>query len=388
MNAIFMSLSRNRLLALFAISALVISSFGYVFTRHAGAADMLEVSDTLSDSDLGVGSNHTVRFAVPSGIPESGTFTITLEEEFNSTSSPLDLEDFDVATGTALTENTLDYNCSGSAHMSVATSTTANTFTFTVCLGNGGAIPAGGTTTVEIGTNATTTGTGDTQIVNPLVADSYDVTIQTSAGDVSKTLVAIIDDVVVTAAVDPTLTFVISGLPEGITINGSGTLTGTTTTATSLPFGVLAPGTPVTMAQRLQVTTNAVNGFSVTLNQDQALTSSSGATIDSFTDGGASSTPASWQAPSGYLDNDATYGHMGITSEDSTLTGGDVFGVDLWVGDFINNPREVMAATSTSDGLTTDLGSTTVGFQAEVMAYQEAGTYYTANLTYVATPVF
>ena len=80
---------------------------------------------------------------------------------------------------------------------------------------------------------------------------------------------------------------------------------------------------------------------------------------------------------------------MGITSEDESLSSAGVeFYNDLWAGDFVGNPREVMYHDGPADGATVGIGSTTVGYQVEITDFQEAGTDYTANLTYVATPTF
>ena len=184
------------------------------------------------------------------------------------------------------------------------------------------------------------------------------------------------------------MTFIIYGLAAGTNPNGTPTTTVTASTATTLPFETLASGISKTLAQSLSVATNARNGYMVTLNQNQNLTSSTGADINTFIDDSGLVAPALWQGPAGTIGTDTTYGHMGITSEDSTLSNGDNFGANLWAGNFVNNPREVMYHDEPSDGIEVDTGSTTVGFQAEIMAFQEAGTDYEAVITYVATPVF
>ena len=204
--------------------------------------------------------------------------------------------------------------------------------------------------------------------------------------DTGQARVAIIDDVVVTASVDTTLTFTITGVAIDTVVNGSATTTGTTT-ATSIPFGTLSPGTTYRMAQDLSVSTNASNGFTVTVVADQTLTSGSGADINTFVNGDSTSTPIAWQSPAGTLGDDTTYGHWGVTSADSDLNG-DEFGTDLYAGNFLSAPREVFAHTGPADGSTADQGQTRVGYQIEVDNLQEAGTDYTATLTYVATPTF
>ena len=377
----------NKYVTAVVMLAIVMWSFGFpTWVPFSDAAALTNVSDTLSDSDSGVSSDHTIVFTNPTAIAEGDTITITFPGQFNTSTSTatLALNDFDVAT---TSEYTIAANCGGSERMSVATS--GNTLTFTVCAGDGGAIPANGTTTIEIGTNATAApGTGNNQIINPIAINSYEITIVTSSGDTGATRVAIIDDVVVTASVDTTLTFTVGGMNAGSSVNGSPTTTATATTPTTLPFETLAADTSKTLAQSLQVTTNAANGFTVTANMNQNLTSSTGADIDRFIDDAGTAVPAAWAGPTGTLGSENTYGHMGITTEDSSLAGGDDFGADLWAGNFVNNPREVFYNDGPSDGVTANQGSTTVGYQAEIMAFQEAGSDYTATITYVATPIF
>ena len=67
-------------------------------------------------------------------------------------------------------------------------------------------------------------------------------------------------------------------------LNGDAVTTSAGATATELPFGTLASGTPVVLGQALTVSTNAKNGFSVTVEADQPLQSSTGGDIDYFKD--------------------------------------------------------------------------------------------------------
>jgi hypothetical protein len=88
-----------------------------------------------------------------------------------------------------------------------------------------------------------------------------------------------------------------------------------------------------------------------------------------------------------------TYGHFGITSEDSTLNpaspgGADRFGTQLYAGNFSTSTLEVFYHNGPADGATADIGETDVAYHIEIMSLQEAGTDYTATLTYVATPIF
>jgi len=205
--------------------------------------------------------------------------------------------------------------------------------------------------------------------------------------DSADTRVAIIQDVSVTASVDTTLTFTVSGVAAGQPVNGDAVTTADISTATSVPFGTLTVGTPSVMAQDLAVTTNASNGFVVTVSADQALSSATGADIDTFIDGASTAVPAAWQSPAGTFGTENTYGHMGITSEDADLNS-DEFGSALYAGDYVASAREVFSHTGPADGGTANQGATRVGFKVEIDALQEAGNDYSATLTYVATPTF
>ena len=98
--------------------------------------------------------------------------------------------------------------------------------------------------------------------------------------------------------------------------------------------------------------------------------------------------PLGWAPPAGTNGNTDTYGHWGITTEDVTLSDNDSFGNALYVGNFINNPREIMYATSSADGTTAHIGATRVGYKMEITFMQEAGNDYSTTLTYIATPMF
>ena len=376
----------HKIAAIILAIALLMWSMGFpAWTTRAHAASLTWISDVISDSAPGVAANHTIQFTTPTGVPADGTtITITLPIDFNVSTSSLDFNDFDMDNGSG--DLTLAASCGGVGD-DIGVGISGQVITLTVCSGESGAIAANGTTTIEIGTNATAGASGTHQITNAGNVGSYNVDIGGTQTDSANTEIAIIDNVLVTAAVSTTFTFVVSGLPAGYTINSSPTTTTDVTTATTLPFGNLTAGISKTLAQRLNVTTNARNGFVVTANQDQNLTSSTGADIDSFANDGASSTPAAWEGPAGFLNDENTYGHMGITSSDSDLNGGE-FATDKWAGDFVGNPREVFSNDGPSDGIADDIGSTTVGFQVEIMSFQEAANDYTATLTYVATPTF
>ncbi|MCA9357671.1 hypothetical protein KC902_00230 [Candidatus Kaiserbacteria bacterium] len=366
-------------------TAIIFWSLGLPTFRFAEAANVTTFSNTLSSSAPAAAADHTIAFTTPTGVANGETITVDFSDGPFVVGS-VDFTDIDVATSSG--EFSLAADCSGSEMASAAFSGT--TLTITMCAGDGSLIAANGTTTIEIGTNATNQTLGDQQLTNP-AAGSYEINLTAGSVDTGATRVAIVETVTVTASVDTQFTFTVTGVAGGQTVNGE--TTGGTTTATTIPFGQLEIDTASTAAQDLVVVTNARNGFVVTVEADQQLTSSNGADIDSFRNGNGDTTPTAWEAPSQTLGDEDTYGHWGITSDDDTLTSGltNPFNVGSGGDRFaavLTTPTEVFRHTGPSNGTTQGEGTTRVGYKVEVSSLQEAADDYTATLTYVATPVF
>lgn len=358
--------------------ALLLWSTGLpTFFRLAEAASITSASDTLSNSAPSVVSNHTIQFTTPNGMQLGETFTITLPAGFDFDS--ITLSDVDLAS------TSIDQTLAVSAGAGTwGVGTTSQVMTFTTPTD----ILVGSSTVLEvkIGTNATG---GANQITNP-TSGPHLILIGGTMQDSGSMMVAIIDEVVVSASVNTSLQFAVSGLTAGASLQqGSPTTTDDTTTATTLPFGTLAIGVSETLAQDLAVTTNASNGFSVTVEQTTALQSSTGDDIDGFIDGSNTETPTAWQSPGGLIADENTYGHWALTSNDATTTRASEFsdGGDLWASGS-TTPIVVMGHTGPSDGTTEGEGLTRVGYQIEISALQEAGGDYTTTLRYIATPTF
>ncbi len=364
--------------------AILFWSLGLPAFRFAEAANVRLVSDTLSDSAPSVPSNHTISFVTPTGVANGQSIVI------NFSNGPFALgavafDDVDITDdGTDLS---IGAGCGGAEE--VGFSTTTNTITLQFCPGDGASLPANGTTTIQIGTNATFGATGNAQLTNPAVG-SYEIDVTAGAADSGSTRVAIISPVVVTAAVDTSFTFTVAGVATG-TVNQEA-ITGSTS-ATSIPFGVLTQGSATTSAQQLSVSTNASYGFAVTVQVSQQLLSSTGADIDGFIDGAYTNTPVAWVPPTGTISDENTWGHWGLTTEDASLTAGltdpfDAGGTGQLFVSASTTPVEVFRHNGPSDGVTPNVGRTRVGYKVEISPLQEAGNDYTATLTYVATPVF
>lgn len=383
-------------LAFLLIVSLLVWALGFpLWINYVHGAALTSVKDTLSDSDLSVAANHTISFVTQSAISASSTIVVTFDGAFQSTSTPAfantDANDYDIASSSVDLIIRVVGACtggSGAAEFEITSISSANVFTFTHCNGTDD-LASGATVEIEIGTNATNGGTGDSQLVNPGVAQSYIVTIDAPSGTDSADLrVAIIDDVTVTASVDTSLTFTISGVASGqTTANDEGGTTDVTTTSTTIPWGTLSITASSTARQDLTVATNATNGFTVTLQFDQALTSSGGADIDFFKDASGEATPVAWTSPAASLTTgENTYGHMGFTSADDLNA--SEFGTALYAGNATSSARAIFSHTGPADGATANIGKTEIGFKIEIDALQEAGTDYIAQLTYVATPTF
>lgn len=389
----------QRSIAIVTILALLAWSLGLPAWLHkAEATGLVQVSDTLSDSDLGADAAHRIKFTMPNGLLSNGVDNMNIRVSFDPTNLAFDFTGFtsgDVVIVSGATQRANSGACTGANGEMYAT-VGADVIDFTACPND--TIASSTTLIIDVGTT-----TGGNLINNPASATSSVIQIagfDSGAGviagsDSGDTRVVIIDDVTVTAAVDTIFTFTINGVPSGTTVNDDVTTTSGTSTATTVPFGIIAPGVAKLMAQRLTVDTNALNGFSVTVFADQTLTAGNNATIDTFINGAATASSTVWQGPAGTMGVTTTYGHWGLTSDDNAVSGASTTkwgnSQAQYQGNFVgvNNPVEVFyhnAAVTSNAGM--GIGSTTVAYKVEITALQEAAKDYTATLTYIATPVF
>ena len=388
-----------RAIAVVTAIALLAWTIGLPALIHKAQAGGLDtVSDVMSDTDLGLDSTHSVTFTTVTELTATDLIRIT----FDPTDGDYDF-DFtsvaaaDVASSTTHNVHTAIGSCAGPGTVIDFfvnnVDTTNDYIEYEVCTGD--TVPAATEINFYIGATGATN-----YINNPNTAGSYVININTTDAslvtkDDADTRVAIIDDVLVTASVDTIFTFSIVGVVQGTSVNGDPIATTGTTTATTVPFGIVAPNTDYLLAQILDVSTNAQNGYAVTVFADQTLTAGNGATIDPFVDGAPVASTTPWVNPSGTLGNDLHYGHWGITSADdvvSSSTRPGLWGdgaVPWYTGNFVQNPVEVLyhdepVLTTSGNGV----GSTTVAYKLRITNLQEAAKDYTATLTYIATPVF
>ena len=343
--------------------------FRYIGTVHA--ASLTNISDTLSDSRPGFGANHTITYINPSSTLAGQTISYTFDPNTSLFGGISNVTSTNV-TSTSMTIVTV---CSGGSNR-VTVSSTPTTVTFTVCTGN---TVNSGTITLNILNNV---------ITNPTSTGSYIIRIGGTQSNGGDTRIAIVNAVNVTASVATTFTFTVAGLATSTSLGNNATTTGLSTSS-SLAFGTISPNTHAELGQQLTVTTNATNGFAVTVHEDQDPTSNTGNKIHLFPNSFATPTPISWASPSGTINSNITYGHFGITSDDTSGTVNFGSSTPLYAGSF--NPTStltVFAWTGPADGVTQNVGTAKVAYRIEISPLQPAANDYTDNIIYVATPVF
>lgn len=156
------------------IAVLVTTIITAVSTQAATLTQANDYPGTLQTSQA---TNHYLVFTSPSGVAEGETITIEFASLFDTSSITED--DVDLADDSA--DLTTAPDCSGSEQASVTIA--ADVLTFTICSGDGGAIAASSEVAVEIGTNATASGTGSHQVTNPANLGTYFVSIAGTFGD-------------------------------------------------------------------------------------------------------------------------------------------------------------------------------------------------------------
>lgn len=345
--------------------------FFQIKTTHAGT--LYNISDTLSNSTPASPAVHTISYLSNSPVAAGKTIKITFDPDTNAFGGIQNVAMSDIQ----FTGATLVGSCSGiSDQVTLSTSTAPgdNSIIFTVCPSN---TVASGTKTIAI---------GNSKIINPSGIQSYVIRLGGTMPDGGDTRVVILTAIKTQASVATNFAFSIGGVATNTAINGV-TTTGATA-STNMAFSTLSPNSPEVLGQTLSVTTNAPNGFSVTVHEDQDLTSGNGNTIHLFKDGNATTTPSSWVAPLGIAGETNTYGHIGVTTDDATLDGGAFVGAKFAGGFQSTSSLVVFSFTGPADGSTQNIGMVSVAYQIEISPLQAAGSDYTNNLIYVATPMF
>lgn len=344
------------------ISAVALVAFvlGMFSPLTATAASLSSQSDVMSRLKVSTLSDHTIKFVTPTGLTAGQTITVTFPAGF--TMGTFNVNNVDLATGASCSsissERTLAASASGAtwgvAQAGQVITLTSGTDTIT----------AGHCVEIQIGSNATSGGSGSTQITNPVTANTYLISIGGTFADSGSMSVAIItdDQVVVTATVDQALSFSISDNSIGF-----GTLTaGGTRYAT----GTSGQGTEPTNAHDIAASTNASGGYNITIVGN---TLTSGANTISAISGGPTALSTGTE-------------QFGIRT---TVASGSGTVASPFNGSSGNYGFSTTPTTPVNFASATGVSTTTynVNYAANISGSTEAGTY-TATLTYVATATF
>lgn len=357
-----------RAIALIAGLAILLWSLGLPSLQFARAASVSLFSDTLTDSSPSAASDHIVAFTMSdtgSVASSGGTIDITFPGTFSFGS--LAITDVSINVGGSNDDANWTVSLPG-----------GNVVRLTA--GAGGGVASSEAVIVSVGTSTAN------QISNPSSEGTYDITVAAGT-DTGTTKVVIMSSVQVTASVDTVFTFAVAGVNAGVTINTGETTTGTTS-STSIPFGKLQNGSATTSAQQLSVVTNASNGYTVTVQTDGPLESTTGGIIDGYSS--ESDSPLAWTAPTPDVNDATTWGYWGVTSDDATTTSrsSQFSGNSATYIAASTTPRVVMEHNGPANGSGTGIGTTYVGYKVEISALQEAGDDYSTTITYIATPTF
>lgn len=210
-------------------------------------------------------------------------------------------------------------------------------------------------------------------------------------GETSIGKIALTESVLVTATIDPTITFYIDAIGTSVPgFNRCGaTLSGgaNNTTATSVNFGSISLGQFNTLAQRFTCSTNALSGYVVQVFESAPLTTinigSTSFIPDTTCDSGCTiDTPGLWatevsSSQFGYSLEDILGSPVAFTYGDMGDFNSKPFGVGY------NNARPIMSYTSTP--ATEDQAY--ICYRITASNFQEAGTYQN-QINFIATATF
>jgi hypothetical protein len=187
-------------------------------------------------------------------------------------------------------------------------------------------------------------------------------------------------DATYTVEEDPSLVFSVSGMPAGTTENG---ITSTfTANATNLQFQDLQVGSVIYLMQKLSITTNAPDGYTIYVETVGSIQSSDGFRI--FSPFGATdatwSTPKPWMTPTGII-TDSNSGWIGANTSDTRVSGWGSATGDF--GPVSSIPHPVAYSSGPDRG-----GSTIYVTYAMGVNSLQAAEDYNGSLIYFVQPIY
>lgn len=222
------------------------------FLNHTVKAGLVSnFSDELSTQVISSAANHNINFTISSSFTPGDTLEIFFESDFDI--SAIDYTDIDFMDDSVDLVLGASPGTGGGSAIGVGVS--GQTITFTQNDTN--TVAADSVVTIEIGTNTDSQTTGDQQIYNPSIANTYKISLSGTFGDMGTISVVILssDSFSLQAEIVPTLGFLIRNEnDDGNTTSCSlGTITN---------FGVSQ------CSYRLAAETNAYSGFQIYIQAD------------------------------------------------------------------------------------------------------------------------
>lgn len=257
----------KKIISSIAIFSFVLSTTGVLNPSFAMAASVSQASATFGRLKASTPADSVIiQFVSPTGIQTGGGDTITLEFSSDFTVAAVAAANFDIGLGNSGTCSSATYT-----DETVALAPTASAWgvgvsgnTITLSPDTDVTLTAGYCIQIEMGTAATTGGTGSAStITNGAVDDDDAITIGGAFGDSGIITVDIVDDdqVTVTATVNQTMTFDLD----------TATSDSETNTPYSVPLGVLSPSSVTVSGGSVNMIiaeggTNASGGMNITVN--------------------------------------------------------------------------------------------------------------------------
>lgn len=366
----------------------------YVVPTTADAASITSAKATFGRLKASTASNSVVvEFVTPTGIQTGGADTITLTFSADFTLASEAAANFDIGLGDSGTCSTASYTDEIVALTPSATDwgvdVTGQVITFSPETDD--TLTAGFCIRFEMGTAATTGGTGSAStITNGAVDDDDTIAIAGVFGDTGTLDIPIVDDdqVTVTANVNSSITF-------DLDTTSSDTCS---TTETATPYSV-ALGTVTTTDSKVSGATDTINHICVDLD-----TNASGGAIITVKNANGASGLVSTSVPADDIDSsDGSIGdgteNYGLcivsasattgTLDDSELGGYD--GDTCAANSETNNVQALSTTPETmfdTNGAPIAAGRGQIAVNASITGVQPAHADYTDTLTFIATGTF
>ncbi len=353
-------------------------------------------SDTLSNSLPSATSNHTVAFTINNSLDTVGsTATDTLAIEFPSDFDLTNIfcKDVDISFGGTATSiagyfgnRATSQDCPGSAtSWGLFISTSTNAITFYTPTSVATYVATGTPVQITIGSNATFQDTGSAWITNSSSARVYTISVGGTFGGSGNILVSINSAVSVQVAVAESLAFTVSSVKAvNCTADDGATVSAVDTSPTSVPLGTLFPvNTFFTGCQDLVVSTNAGNGYSVTVQEQTLMHTLGGFTFPQTTCDGAActlTTAAAWTNPANNGFGHTCFNQDGNHDCASTYSSGTKFRPTANVA--AGDAAETVMSSSTPATVTAR-----IKYRISAGIQQAAGTYTTV-IVYTVTPTY